>query len=79
MATVTKAGLPAPSIEQAGPMTDAPGGREYSCANCGHSLRVFGVGRHRVYFEPENTRLDQPVMDHACPECGRALPSTNRT
>ena len=50
---------------------------EYRC-ECGHLLRVFGGGRHRVYFEPGNTRLDDPVMNRACPACGRTLPGKNR-
>jgi hypothetical protein len=50
--------------------------REYRC-ECGHVLRVCGGGRHRVYFEPSNTRLDDPVMDRACPECARGLPGNN--
>jgi hypothetical protein len=50
---------------------------EYRC-DCGHLLSVFGVGRHRVYFEPENAPLDDPVMDRACPVCGRTLPGSNR-
>jgi len=28
---------------------------EYRC-ECGHVLRVFGGGRHRVYHEPGDTR-----------------------
>ena len=50
---------------------------EYRC-ECGHVLRVFGGGRHRVYFEPGNTGLDDPVMNRVCPECGRDLPGKNR-
>ena len=56
--------------------------REYRC-ECGHRLWVFGGGRHRVYFEPVETRsdaparLDEPVMDRACPACGRGLPGKN--
>jgi hypothetical protein len=23
----------------------------YTCPECGHALRVSGLGRHRVYFE----------------------------
>jgi hypothetical protein len=46
---------------------------EYRC-QCGHALRVSGGGRHRVYFEPANTRLDDPVMNRVCPDCGRGLP-----
>jgi hypothetical protein len=49
---------------------------EYRC-ECGHELRVFGGGRHRVYFEPSNTRLDDPVMNRVCPECGRGLRGKN--
>ncbi|MGA2012878.1 MAG: hypothetical protein ABSH51_20400 [Solirubrobacteraceae bacterium] len=47
--------------------------REYRC-DCGHVFRVFGDGRHRVYFEPANARLDDPVMTRTCPDCGRGLP-----
>jgi hypothetical protein len=49
---------------------------EYHC-ECGHVLRVFGGGRHRVYFEPGNERLDDPVMNGVCPDCGRGLPGKN--
>jgi hypothetical protein len=41
-------------------------------------LRVFGGGRHRVFFEPESTRFDHPVMNRACPSCGRRLPGKGR-
>jgi hypothetical protein len=51
--------------------------REYRC-ECGHVLRVFGGGRHRVYFEPANVALDDPVMDRACPGCGRWLPGKDQ-
>jgi hypothetical protein len=44
--------------------------------SCGHALRVFGGGRHRVYFEP-GARLDDPVLSRLCPGCGRALPGKN--
>lgn len=47
----------------------------YRCT-CGHVLRVFGGGRHRVYFEP-GAALDAPVMNRVCPECGRDLSGTN--
>lgn len=50
----------------------AAGRGDYRC-DCGHILRVFGLGRHRVYFEPGDARLDNPVMDRVCPECGRGL------
>jgi hypothetical protein len=46
--------------------------REHRC-ECGHTLRVFGLGRHRLYYEPSDTRLNNPVMNRSCPECGRGL------
>lgn len=52
-------------------------GPVYSC-ECGHALRVFGGGRHQVYFELSNPRLDDPVMNGACPRCGHGLPGKNR-
>ena len=52
-------------------------GTGYRC-ECGHTLWVFGGGRHRVYFEPENIRLDEPVMNRVCPACGRGLAGKNR-
>ncbi len=49
----------------------------YGCPECGHGLRVSGVGRHRVYFELDDTRSDHPVIDRVCPECGHGLPGKN--
>jgi hypothetical protein len=46
----------------------------YSCPECGHVLRVFGLGRHRVYFELSDERSYDPVMNRVCPECGHGLP-----
>ena len=51
---------------------------EYRC-ECGHVLRTFGGGRHRVFFEPGDTGPDEPVMNGACPACGRELPGKNRS
>ena len=50
---------------------------QYRC-ECGHVLHVFGGGRHRRYFELTDFRLDDPVMERACPQCGRGLPGKNR-
>jgi hypothetical protein len=50
---------------------------DYGCA-CGHRLRVSGGGRHTVYFEPEDARLADPVMNRCCPACGRGLPGKNQ-
>jgi predicted RNA-binding Zn-ribbon protein involved in translation (DUF1610 family) len=51
--------------------------RTYSCPECGHVLRVSGLGRHPVYFELDDERLDEPVMNRVCPTCGRGLPGKN--
>ncbi len=51
---------------------------EYRC-ECGHVLRVFGGGRHRVYFQPGNAQLDDSVMNRVCPQCETGLPGKNRT
>lgn len=49
----------------------------YSCPQCGHLLRVAGLGRHRVYFELDDERSVDPVIDRVCPECGHGLPGKN--
>jgi hypothetical protein len=49
----------------------------YICPQCGHVLRVTGLGRHRVYFEPDDGYAQDPVTDRACPSCRRGLPGKN--
>jgi transcription elongation factor Elf1 len=51
--------------------------RTYTCPECGHVLRVVGLGRHRVYFELTDERADDPVMNRVCPACGHSLPGKN--
>jgi len=51
--------------------------RVYTCPECWHVLRVSGVGRHRIYFERDEDRSVDPVMNGACPGCGRGLPGKN--
>jgi predicted RNA-binding Zn-ribbon protein involved in translation (DUF1610 family) len=46
----------------------------YRCPACGHVLRVSGLGRHRVYFEPDDERSGVPIISRVCPACGRGLP-----
>ena len=48
--------------------------RTYSCPGCEHVLRVSGLGRHRIYFELDDDRSDDPVMNRVCPVCGHGLP-----
>ena len=49
---------------------------EYRC-ECGHGLRVSGLGRHRVYFELDRSGPDAAVTNRVCPACGRGLPGKN--
>jgi len=78
MATATKR-IPAGHTEVSQPASAPTAVRgEYRC-ECGHVLRVFGLGRHPVYFELGDARLDDPVMNPACPQCGRDLPGKNRS
>ena len=51
--------------------------RTYCCPGCEHVLRVSGLGRHRVYFELDDDRSEDPVMNRACPVCGHALAGKN--
>jgi len=46
---------------------------DYLC-ECGYALHVSGTGRHRVYFRLTDERLDDPIMNAVCPQCGRSLP-----
>jgi ribosomal protein S27AE len=70
---MTNATLIAPA-ERRAPESQPDRRRTYSCPECGHALRVFGSGRHRVYFELDDERSTDPVMDRVCPECGHGLP-----
>jgi hypothetical protein len=47
--------------------------RTYTCT-CGQKLRVFGSGRHRIYFELSDATLANPVMSGCCPGCHETLP-----
>lgn len=60
-----------PAATPISPTVDRRG--EYRC-QCGHVLRVFGSGRHRVFFEPANASLHDPIMNGRCSSCGRGLP-----
>jgi predicted RNA-binding Zn-ribbon protein involved in translation (DUF1610 family) len=51
--------------------------RTYTCPECGHILRVSGLGCHRVYFELDDERSDDPVMNRVCPACGYGVPGKN--
>jgi uncharacterized protein YlaI len=70
MASVTLIAPP----EQLAPPSKRDPRRTYTCPECGHVLRMSGLGRHRVYFELDDERSYDPVMDRVCPECGHRLP-----
>lgn len=69
--------LIAPAEQVPAPSAQPDSRRPYACPLCGHVLRVSGLGRHRVYFELDDHRSVDPVMDRACPTCGRGLPGKN--
>jgi rubrerythrin len=73
---VTSATLIAP-LERLTPAVSPDSKRTYTCSECGHVLRVSGLGRHRVYFELTDERADDPVMNRVCPACGHGLPGKN--
>jgi hypothetical protein len=52
------------------PRADPQSRPPYTCAECGHVLRVSGLGRHRVYFELDNARSDHPIINRVCSACG---------
>ena len=63
-----------PEAQPVSPSVDRRG--EYRC-ECGHVLRVFGGGRHRVYFEPANAPMNDPIMNGRCSSCRRGLLGKN--
>jgi hypothetical protein len=73
---MTSGTLIAPS-QRLAPSARTDSRRTYTCPDCGHPLRVSGLGRHRVYFELDDERLDDLVMNRVCPACGRGLPGKN--
>ena len=73
---MSSATLIAPS-ERPAPPAKRDARRTYPCPECGHVLRVAGLGRHRVYFELDDERSVAPVMNRLCPSCGHGLPINN--
>ncbi len=76
MATAIKEFPPIGESHGAAPADPSRQLGDYRC-ECGNVLRTFGGGRHRVYFEPVSTGRGDPVMNGACPSCGRGLPGKN--
>jgi hypothetical protein len=52
----------------------APAPREHWSCECGQAFVVTGRDRHRIYWMAGADEGD-PVLDHRCPNCGRALPA----
>jgi ssDNA-binding Zn-finger/Zn-ribbon topoisomerase 1 len=75
---MTGATLVAP-LESVTPSRHRDARQTYRCPDCEHGLRVFGRGRHRVYFELGDERFGEPVMNGVCPACGQGLPGKNAT
>jgi hypothetical protein len=48
----------------------------YRCL-CQHVFQVFGLGRHRRYYELADRGWEHPVMGRVCPSCQRRLPGKN--
>jgi ribosomal protein S27AE len=66
-----------PPPERVAPSAEPDSRPTYSCPQCGHALRVSGLGRHRLYFELDDERSDDPMMNRVCPACGHGLPGKN--
>jgi hypothetical protein len=47
---------------------------QYHCL-CQHVFQVFGLGRHRRYYELADLDWRYPVMARVCPSCQRLLPA----
>jgi hypothetical protein len=52
--------------------------RRYRCA-CGDEFQVFGLGRHRRFYELSDMGWARPVMGRLCPHCHRDLPTVAAT
>lgn len=48
----------------------------YRCL-CQHVFQVFGLGRHRRYYELADRGWEHLVMGRVCPSCQRRLPGKN--
>jgi hypothetical protein len=44
---------------------------------CQHGFQVFGLGRHRRYYELADHGWERPLMGRVCPSCQRRLPGKN--
>jgi hypothetical protein len=49
--------------------------QRYRC-RCEQVLQVFGLGRHRRFYELDDLGWKRAVMARLCPSCQRRLPTT---
>ena len=73
---MTSGTLIAPT-ERAAPSAKLDSRPADTCPECGNLLRVSAPRRHRVYFELDDERPDDPVMNLVCPACGDGLSGRN--
>jgi hypothetical protein len=46
----------------------------YRCS-CGRLFQVYGLGRHRRYYQPDDGQWRRPVVARTCTSCQRQLPA----
>jgi hypothetical protein len=56
-------------------VTAARPAQRYGC-RCERVFQVFGLGRHRRFYELDDLGWTRPVMARVCPSCQRRLPTT---
>jgi hypothetical protein len=65
----------APDRDEVMKVTARPGAR-YRCP-CEQVFQVFGLGRHRHYYELADRGRERAVLGRVCPSCERGLPGKN--
>jgi hypothetical protein len=66
----------APTGDEPPKVIDARSAKRYQCP-CQHVFQVFGLDRHRRYYELADLGWEHPVMGRVCPACQRRLPGKN--
>jgi hypothetical protein len=70
-------GVPsAPTGDERMNVTGARPAERYRCL-CQHEFQVFGLRRHRRYYELADRDWKHPVMGRVCPACQSRLPGKN--
>ena len=66
----------APIGDEPAKVIDAHPAKRYQCS-CRHVFQVFGLDRHRRYYELADLGWEHPVMGRVCPACQSQLPGKN--